>query len=100
MKLKYHNYLWSAETTSKSLRKIYDIWDFKITGEAGLKQTDFLNIELNLNTKTYFPFKTINSRILCKQPIKPSPTNLKTITYNNQRKTKQTIEQRIILYSH
>ena len=47
----------SAETTSKVLRKIFSKWGFKITVEEGLKQTDFLNIELNLKTKTYFPLK-------------------------------------------
>ena len=39
----------SAETTSKALRKIFDKLSFKITAKAGLKQTDFLYIELNLN---------------------------------------------------
>ena len=34
-----------------------------ITVEAGLKQIDFLDIKLNLNIKTYFPFKKPNSRI-------------------------------------
>ena len=53
----------SAEITSKSLRKIFAKWGFKITVEAGLIQTDFLDIELNLNSKTYFPFKKPNSSI-------------------------------------
>ena len=43
----------SAEITSKALQKMFDKWGFKITVEAGLKLTDFINIELNLNTKTY-----------------------------------------------
>ena len=34
----------SAETTSKSLRKMFAKWGFKITVEAGQKQTDFLVI--------------------------------------------------------
>ena len=36
---------------------------FQNTVEAGLKQTDFLNIESNINTKTYFPLKKTNSSI-------------------------------------
>ena len=47
----------NAEITLKSPRKIFAKWGFKITVEAGLKQTDFLDIELNRNTKTYFPLK-------------------------------------------
>ena len=45
----------SAEITSKSFRKIFARWGFKITVETGLKQIDFLDIELNLNTKKHFP---------------------------------------------
>ena len=77
----------SAETTLKSLRKVFAKWGFKITVEAELTQTDFLDIELNLNSKTYLPIK---KQILA---FYLSPTNLKTVTYNNQQKTKQTTKQ-------
>ena len=53
----------SAKVTSKSLRKIFAKWGFIITVEAGLKQTGFPDIELNLDTKTHFPFKKPKSSI-------------------------------------
>ena len=56
----------SAETTLKALRNLFNKWGFKIGVEAGQIETDFLDIEVNLITETYFPFKKPSSSIfLC-----------------------------------
>ena len=54
----------TAENTAKALHKVFNKWGFKITIDAGLTQTDFLDIDLNLTNKIYIPFRRPNSDIL------------------------------------
>jgi len=54
----------TAESTTKELHKFFNKCGFKITVDAGLIQTDFLDIKLNLPNRTYIPFRKPNSNIL------------------------------------
>ena len=51
------------ERAAKSIRKIFQNHGFKITVEANLIQTDYLDITLNLSNNTYAPFRKENSHI-------------------------------------
>ena len=49
---------------AKGLHRTFNKWGFKTTIDAGLIQTDFLDIKLNLPNGTYIPFRKLNSHIL------------------------------------
>ena len=44
--------------------KLFQKQDLKITIEANLKQTDFLDVKLNIKTKKHWPFKKPNDQQL------------------------------------
>ena len=44
----------AENTAKKALHKIFNKWGFKITIDAGLIRTDFLDVELNLTNKHTF----------------------------------------------
>ena len=53
-----------AEKTKKKICDIFKSEGLSITIEANLKVTDFLDVELNLNTQTHKPFSKPNNTIL------------------------------------
>ena len=52
------------ERLSKAIRKIFKSNGFDITIETGLKQTDFLDVKIDLNSDFYRPYRKPNSEIL------------------------------------
>ena len=52
------------QKTREEPHKIFYKWGFKITIDAGLIQTDILDIELNLPNRIIIPFRKPNSDIL------------------------------------
>ena len=54
----------TAENTTKKLIKLFKNFDFKITVESGLIQTNFLDVSFNILNSSYRPYNKPNSPIL------------------------------------
>ena len=48
------------ERLSKRLRKVFNIFDLKITIDFNFLRTEFLNLELDLYNDTYAPYRKPN----------------------------------------
>ena len=54
----------NTDKLRKSIIKIFKEFDMKITIETNLKIADFLDVTLDLNNDSYYPFKKANSKLL------------------------------------
>ena len=72
----------TAENTTKKIIKLFKNFDFKITVESGLIQTNFLDVSFNILNSSYRPYN------------KPNSPNL--YVNNNSNHPKQILKQLLI----
>ena len=93
----------TAENATKKLIKLFKKFDFKITVESGLIQTDFLDVSFNILNSSYRPYNKPNSPILYvnnnsnhpKQILKQLPLtiNQRLINLSNNNESFNNIKQ-------